>query len=153
MENFPSVFQKTTTISLFERLSKLNPNSEKLWGTMTVSQMLAHINVPYQQIFEPQTKRPNAFVRFLLGLFLKPMLVGPKPYPKNSRTAPAFLINDQRDFNTELEKFKSYHKRVEELGAGYFEGRESHSIGKLTAKEWSNLLYKHTDHHLKQFGV
>jgi hypothetical protein len=23
----------------------------------------------------------------------------------------------------------------------------------LSAKEWNNLIYKHIDHHLKQFGV
>jgi len=26
-------------------------------------------------------------------------------------------------------------------------------LGKLTAVEWSNMLYKHLDHHLRQFGV
>ncbi len=153
MENFPSVFQKETTISLFERVSKLNSQTQNLWGSMTVGQMLAHINVPYQQIFEPQTNRPNAFARFLLTMLLKQSIVGPKPYAKNSRTAPAFLITGDRDFAAELEKFKNYHQRVEELGSSYFEGRESHSLGKLTAQEWSSMLYKHADHHLKQFGV
>ena len=34
-----------------------------------------------------------------------------------------------------------------------FDNRESHSFGKLSKTEWSNMFYKHLDHHLTQFGV
>ncbi|WP_337994864.1 hypothetical protein [Polaribacter ponticola] len=43
--------------------------------------------------------------------------------------------------------------KTQELGADYFDGKESHSFGKLTEKEWNNTFYKHLDHHLTQFGV
>ncbi|MDZ7604070.1 MAG: hypothetical protein U5K79_00455 [Cyclobacteriaceae bacterium] len=47
----------------------------------------------------------------------------------------------------------AYIKKTQELGADYFDGRASHSFGKLTRTEWNNMFAKHLDHHLGQFGV
>ena len=77
-------------------------------------------------------KRPNAFARFMLKAFVKPMAVNGKPYKKIGRTAPRFLMTTEKYFN--LEKTKS-------LGEVHFEQKESHSFGKLTAEEWSNSFY------------
>ena len=84
---------------------------------------------------------------------IKPGTVGENPYPKNGKTAPQFIIKDRRDFELEKQKLVDYLQKTHNLGAEHFEGMESHSFGKLTQKEWSNLFYKHLDHHLTQFGV
>jgi len=42
---------------------------------------------------------------------------------------------------------------TQKFGSARFEGKESHSFGKLTSKEWNNMFYKHLNHHLTQFGV
>jgi hypothetical protein len=39
------------------------------------------------------------------------------------------------------------------LGRNAFEGREQITLGALSSREWNNLLYKHIDHHLRQFGA
>jgi hypothetical protein len=39
-----------------------------------------------------------------------------------------------------------------QLGENYFNNKESHSFGKLNKTEWNNMLYKHLQHHLSQFG-
>ena len=56
-------------------------------------------------------------------------------------------------FDAERERLVAYLRRTRELGADHFDGKESHSFGPLTRTEWSNLFYKHLDHHLTQFGV
>jgi hypothetical protein len=43
--------------------------------------------------------------------------------------------------------------KTQNLGENHFDGKESHSFGKLLKGEWNNLFYKHLDHHLRQFGV
>ena len=86
-------------------------------------------------------------------MFIKSSVVGPKPYPKNGRTAPDFIIKDQRDFEAEKQQLVDNVKKTLELGAAHFEGKESHSLGALTAKEWNVMFAKHLDHHLTQFGV
>ena len=91
--------------------------------------------------------------RKLLKLFVKPIVVGEKPYKKNSRTAPEFIISDAKNFEIEKERLINYILKTANLGENYFDNRESHSFGKLTKKEWNTMFYKHLDHHLNQFGV
>ena len=72
---------------------------------------------------------------------------------KNSRTAPAFLITDTKDFEAEKKRLINYIKKTQELGEAHFDNKESHSFGNLSKTEWNNMFYKHIDHHLTQFGV
>ena len=81
---------------------------------------------------------------------IKRLLDTPK---KNSQTAPAFLITDQRVFEEEKKRLIDYINKVQEQGRAAYEGKASHSFGLLTADQWNVMFYKHLDHHLKQFGV
>jgi hypothetical protein len=149
-----NIFEPQTTDKLLHRISELAPNTFPLWGKMDVAQMLAHCCVAYYQVFNENTPRPNAFVRFMLRMMLKDRLTNSTtPYKKNSGTAPAFLITDACNFEVEKARLTEYIQRVEKLGASYFENKESVSLGKLNSFEWNNLFYKHLDHHLSQFGV
>lgn len=149
-----NIFETQTTDKLLHRISELTPNTFPLWGKMDVAQMLAHCSVAYDQAFNENTQRPNAFVKFMLRLILKDRLTNSTtPYKKNSGTAPAFLITDARDFEVERVRLIAFIQQVEKLGANYFENKESASLGKLNSYEWNNLFYKHLDHHLSQFGV
>lgn len=150
---FPSIFDPKTTEDLLTRINKLNSEITPLWGKMNVSQMLAHLCVSYDQIFGDQSGRPPLLMRKLLALLIKKRLVDESPYPKNGRTAPAFIITGDRDFDTEKARLTTYLSKAEKMGAAGFSNRESFSMGKLTTQEWNNLLYKHIDHHLSQFGV
>lgn len=153
MTNYASVFEPGVTTSLVERINQLTPESQPQWGKMNVGQMLAHCNVAYDIEVGDVVVKNNFFMRWMLKTFIKQSVVGEKPYPKNGRTAPIFVITDQRDFAAEQQKIINHLKRVESNGASYYEGKENVSFGPLTAKEWSNLYHKHLDHHLTQFGV
>jgi len=138
-------------------IERLTPDSERQWGKMTVAQMLAHNCIPFETVYDPayaqEHPRPNFVLRAVLRLLVKPIVVGPKPYKRGMRTAPAFIIEGSRDFASEQARLTDYVRQVQDEGAPAFDGRESHSFGALTAGEWSTLFYKHTDHHLVQFGV
>jgi hypothetical protein len=105
-------------------------------------------------VYEPQ-KHPKAgfLKRLILNAFVKNAVVGPKPYPHNTPTAPQFRMTGSKDFASEHARLIAYIQRVQQEGASAFEGRESPSFGPLTAAEWNTLFYKHLDHHLVQFGV
>lgn len=148
-----NIFDAQITNETIERINQLTPNTQALWGKMTVDQMLAHCNVTYEMVYEDKHPRPNALVKFMLKLFVKPTVVGAKPYKKNMRTAPAFLITEKKDFEFEKNRLIEYLKRTQELGEAHFDQKESHSFGKLTLQEWNIMFYKHLDHHLSQFGV
>jgi Protein of unknown function (DUF1569) len=147
-----NIFDKTVTNEILNRIDKLTPSTQPLWGTMSVDKMLAHCNVSYEMAFENIHKKPNAIMKFILKLMVKNTVVNEVPYKKNSSTAPAFVIKDGKNFEAEKVRLKAYITKTQELGATHFEGKESHSFGALTSTEWNNMFYKHLDHHLRQFG-
>ncbi len=149
----PSVFSKDICFDIITRINKLNNNATSQWGKMNVAQMLAHCNITYEMIFDNIHKVPNWFMKFILKLFVKNKVVDEKPYPKNNPTAPAFIIKGDKNFDTEKARLIEFITKVQAMGVVAFEGKESHSFGILTSTEWNNMMYKHLDHHLKQFGV
>lgn len=147
------IFNESVTSEIIERINKLSPSSQPHWGKMSVANMLAHCNVTYEMAFETLHKKPNGIVRFLMKLWIKKFVVNEVPFKKNIKTAPQFIIKDTRNFEAEKKRLIDYILQTQQLGPSYFEGKESHSFGPLTEKEWSNMFYKHLDHHLTQFGV
>ena len=148
-----NIFSKEITEEVIERINKLTKDTQPNWGTMSVAQMLAHCSVTYEMVYTNKHQKPNAFTRWILKTIVKRAVVSEKPYPKNSRTAPQFLITDQKDFLEEKNRLENYIIQTQELGKAHFHGKESNSFGKLTSEEWNNMFYKHLDHHLTQFGV
>lgn len=148
-----NIFNQDVTTEVINRINKLNQQSQPLWGKMMVSQMLSHCNVSYELVYEDKHPKPNSFKRFMLTLFVKNMVVSEKPYKKNGLTAPEFIIKDNKDFDAEKNRLIDYLNKTQQLGETHFDGRESHSFGRLTKSEWNNMFYKHLNHHLMQFSV
>ncbi|KAA9346112.1 DUF1569 domain-containing protein [Adhaeribacter soli] len=148
-----NVFTRQDATDLIIRINKLAPQTKPQWGKMSVSQMLAHCNVTYELVYEDKHPKPNAFVKLLLKLFVKPTVVNDKPFKKSGQTAPAFVIKDEKNFNEEKDRLINYIQKTQQLGEAHFDGKESHSFGKLNKTEWNNMFYKHLEHHLTQFGV
>ncbi|WP_432671621.1 DUF1569 domain-containing protein [Flavobacterium sp. SM2513] len=147
------IFDKSISEKIIGRINVLNPSSESKWGKMTVDQMLAHCNVTYELVYDDKHPKPNGLKKWLLKVFVKNMVVSEKPYPKNGRTAPEFLVTNEKNFKDEKDRLIFYVIKTQELGSNYFDNKESHSFGILTKTEWNNLFYKHLNHHLMQFGV
>ncbi|WP_396214565.1 DUF1569 domain-containing protein [Gemmatimonas sp.] len=150
---YPDLFDASQVDAAIARLHALTPEATPQWGRMVVSEMLAHVNVAYEMVYEQKHPRPNPIMRFVLKRIVKARVVGPDPYPRNTPTAPAFRIKETRDFTVERDRLIAYLQRVQREGRSQFEGRESLSFGPLTATEWNGLFSKHLDHHLEQFGV
>jgi Protein of unknown function (DUF1569) len=149
----PNIFTKSVADGVIQRINNLTPTTQGQWGKMAVAQMLAHCCVTYEMLYENNHAKPNGFVKFMLKMFVKNPVVNETPYKKNSRTAPAFIITEAKDFGVEKNRLVNYIKKTQELGEAHFDGKESHSFGNLSKTEWNNMFYKHIDHHLTQFGV
>jgi hypothetical protein len=151
--DLPNIFTKEVADGVIDRINQLIPSSQPLWGKMNVAQMFAHCCVSYEMVYTDKHPKPGFFMGFILKTFIKKAVVSDKPYPKSSKTAPAFLISDERDFEAEKKRLVDYIRETQVLGAYIFDGKMSHSFGPLSDNEWNNMFYKHLDHHLKQFGV
>jgi hypothetical protein len=149
----PNIFSKEVGNDIIDRINLLTPDMQPKWGKMTAAQMLAHCNVSYEMVYSDIHPKPSAFVKFILKTFVKKKVVGEAPYAQNSKTAPQFIMKETKDFEKEKLRLIEFIGKTQQLGESYFEGKESHSFGTLSKTEWNNMLYKHLQHHLTQFGV
>lgn len=148
-----SVFHQTDVEEIIQRIEQLNPETPAKWGKMDVAKMLAHCNVTYEMIYENIHPAPTGFMKLILKLLVKKVVVNEKPYRHNSQTAPEFIVRSDKDFQVEKTRLINYINKTLSMGEDFFDGKESRSFGKLTKTEWNNMMYKHLDHHLNQFGV
>ena len=149
----PNVFTKEVSTDILDRISHLKVDSQPKWGKMSVAQMLAHCNVTYEMTYEDIHPKPNALIKFILKMIVKNSVTNEVPYKHNSSTAPQFIIKETKDFEVEKKRLTDFIIKTQQFGESHFDGRESHSFGVLNKTEWNNMLYKHLNHHLNQFGV
>ncbi|KYG85800.1 hypothetical protein AWW67_00765 [Roseivirga seohaensis] len=146
-----NIFKPEVTQEVIDRINKLTPESQPLWGKMNVGQMLAHCSVTYEMIYDDTHQPPKGMMKLMLRFFVKGMVTSEKPYKKNLRTAPQFLMTTEKDFEIEKKRLIDYLSKTQELGEAHFDNKESLSFGRLSINEWNNMFYKHLDHHLSQF--
>ncbi len=150
----PNIFDLQISEAIITRIQSLTPQTPSKWGKMNVSQMLAHCNVTYEMIYETKHKKPNFFIRFILKLFVKKTVTSDTVvYKPNSPTAPEFIISSTKEFEAEKIRLIAFIRQTQQAGETFFEGKESLSFGILSKNEWNNLMYKHLEHHLQQFGA
>jgi hypothetical protein len=147
------LFSKNVSEETIQRINSLSPNSQPKWGKMDVAQMLAHCNVTYELVYENKHTKPKGFKKWMLKTFIRNIVVNEKPFKKNGRTAPEFIIKSDKDFEKEKNRLNTYITQTQKLGGEHFNGKDSHSFGELSKTEWNNMFYKHLNHHLNQFGV
>ncbi|WP_340063535.1 DUF1569 domain-containing protein [Ascidiimonas aurantiaca] len=148
-----SLFEDTDIQEIKNRIDTLSENSTPSWGEMTVSQMLAHCQVPLRislgdRVF---TSKISGFKKFMFSLFKK-TLYNDKPWKKNLPTAKELKISDAKDFAEEkaklLELIELFHQQRTKTDWPV------HSVfGKFTPEQWGKMQYKHLDHHLTQFNT
>ena len=148
-----NLFDEKETEKTIDRINKLKPETQHLWGKMDVAQMMAHCNVAYEIVYTDKHPKPNAFARFMVKLFAKNTVLGPKPYKKNIPTSPIFRMTEPKDFGVEKERLIANLNKTQALGSIHFNGLNNPAFGNLTDQEWNILFSKHLDHHLQQFGV
>ncbi|MHA6727284.1 DUF1569 domain-containing protein [Chryseobacterium sp. A301] len=149
-----SLFEVKTAELYLERLKHLSKETRPLWGKMSSAQMLAHMNASFEFVFEPHKKeRPGLLKRQVLRFLVKPMVLSEKPFAKSLPTTAELKQKEQKDFEKEYRRLRSFITRTGQMGTEAFEGKVHLVFGKLSANEWNQLIGKHLDHHFRQFGV
>lgn len=147
-----SLFHPPDCEALRHRFADLRPDSPRNWGRMDVAQMLAHCADSLDRTLKAQPLRRPPLWR-LLGPLVKPLALGPRPFPRNSAAPREIVIADPRDFEVELRRLAHLLDRVVQRGAGGMPDGPHPLLGRLTGDQWGRLMYKHLDHHLRQFGA
>lgn len=150
----PSLWNAADLAAIKSRIENLLPQSPRKWGTLTVDQMMRHLAIAYDSgagiITLPREKG-------IMGLmpYLKPavwLMIHVIPWPKGLPTSKSFLVPDKAGFDAAKQQLTDALAHFIEAGTKGSFG-EHPLFGKLSHEDWGILLYKHTDHHLRQFGV
>ena len=146
----PTAWDPAVRAGLVARARTLTPQHTAKWGKFTAAGMLAHLNESARMATgELQvTGKGPALLRFPPMRYL---IIHHLPMPKSAPTAPELLArSSDADFVRELQTFADTLPRLD----GTSHGLVPHpAFGALSHESWGVLIHKHTDHHLRQFGV
>ncbi|MBK9335991.1 MAG: DUF1569 domain-containing protein [Lewinellaceae bacterium] len=140
--------------ALIARLQNLRPNSQARWGVMTAGQIVPHLTDPLCVAIGDRPAQPmnsvfsNPVVSFLTVWWL--------PWPKSAPTAAEFIPGKGGTPPAEFERDKQALLLAIHRFAQYPENdlfRPNPVFGRLSRRAWGRLMWRHIDHHLRQFGL
>jgi len=145
-----TVWQSAVREELKSRVAKLRQNQTPGWGEMTAGQMVVHLADSFRSsIGELEIKPRNTPLRFFP---LKQLFIYWVPFLRNLPTAPELLARkpgewtaDVQELSTLVDTFATHDRDGEWPDHGAF--------GSMTGDDWGVLMYRHTDHHFRQFGI
>jgi hypothetical protein len=147
-----SLFDPAEREPIMSRLKKLQATSPRQWGKMDAAQMLAHCAAALESACT-DTPQKQALIGRILGPLVRKSALGEKPFRKNSPTNPAFVVADQRDFSKERQRLEAAVEQFCRRGPTSVDQRKHVFFGTMSGDEWGRLMYKHLDHHLRQFSA
>ncbi|UAY52150.1 DUF1569 domain-containing protein [Ferruginibacter albus] len=147
-----SLFDNSTYTEIKERLNKLSEQSPRQWGKMDVAQMMAHcieaFKIPLSDL-----AYPRMILGRVIGFMFKSQLYNDKVWKQGLPTSPDFIIKDQRNFTEEKQQLITLVDKFYSAGPMKAGNHPHPFFGKFTKEQWGQMMYKHLDHHLRQFGV
>ena len=148
-----NLFDAATAAQIKERIGRLEPGSRRQWGKMCAAQAMAHRATTMEWAVGDRFA-PRMFAGRILGSLVKSrVLKDEAPMRRNAPTAKSLVVTDDRDLRRESERLCAL---IDRFSVGGPQGCTKHAhtfFGHLTPDEWARLMYKHLDHHLRQFGV
>lgn len=148
-----TIFETSAQNQLIQRINLLSKSHRAVWGKMNVFQMLKHNTYWNGWILgnDEHTYKQEFLGKLFGKMALQRMIKDEKPFDKNIPTSNQFKV---KELHCDLEAEKSKWISLIEEYENYNNPNFVHDFfGKMTKEQIGVLVYKHTDHHLRQFGV
>jgi hypothetical protein len=147
----PTLFDPATREALLARVDRLTPDSRPLWGRMSVSEMVTHLNQSLMMATGELVCAPKGGP--LSFPPLRWLVIHLIPFPRGAPTAPELLAGQPA---TALEEDRArFRELIDQVVAKGPEAQyPAHPVfGRFHGRDWGVLTHKHIDHHLRQFQV
>lgn len=146
-----TILNESDRAAIAGRVRTLSASSTGRWGSMDVVGMLRHLQLSARMALG-ELDVPSVNKRAFQMFPLKHLIIYVFPFPKGAPTAPALKPSTAASLEEER---TAVLELLERIGTGPRDGiGPAHPLfGPLTWREWGVATYKHTDHHLKQFGA
>lgn len=138
---------------LIGRLKALRPESQRRWGTLTPHEMLCHLGDATDMVLghRPRATQPHVRNRAIVKwVFLWSAIRWPHDQPTNPQHNPRVSGTKPTMFSRDLSR-AIYG--IERIGLGGAVEPVHGLFGTMTSADWQRWAYRHTDHHLRQFGL
>ena len=149
----PAIQHLSFVDALAERLSRITPNSPRVWGTMTPHEMLCHLSDSFHAMLGERPVSSGNWSAPRRAVFKWIAFRTPLPWPKGIKTRPE--VNPHR---TGTKPMEFERDRADLLAVmRRFVAADSRfaphpMFGEMTRDEWMIWTFRHVDHHLRQFG-
>lgn len=148
-----TLFEPAVVEEVKTRIGNVRPDSVRQWGKMNVAQAVAHCANSLEMAVG-DLRPPRVLIGRIFGPLIRRLALGnDRPMERNSPTAPALFITDERDLDVERERLIALIERFSAGGAAQCTTHPHAFFGRLTPEQWAELMYKHLDHHLRQFSA
>lgn len=145
-----NIFNQNDYLELTNRISALSETNTANWGIMNLDQMLLHCTEQLKLALGENSSKPQG-PRFMKSSLAKWFIFSTIPWPKGANTPREMNIEildfTLSDLETEKRNLVLYLENIKKQTS-----LKPHPFfGVLSQKEWARLIYKHIDHHLRQF--
>jgi hypothetical protein len=148
-----NLFDAARVEEVKQRIALLQADSQREWGKMNAPQAVEHCSRGLELALG-DLRPPRALLGRIMGPIIKPMVFrNDQPLRRNTPTVEGLMIQDDRDLAKERARLYSLIDRFVATGPSNCTTHPHSFFGRLTPEEWAILMYKHLDHHLRQFGV
>ena len=148
-----TIFDQTTVENLVDRVQKINNNSKKEWGKMDPYQMVKHC-ILSERMYLGMDEYPRMFIGKLFGKSaLKSVIKDETPMKPNEPTNKALKIQETGDVEKIKDEWILLLRKYNSSPNSTFSDFVHPFFGKMSKDEIGAYVYKHTDHHLRQFNV
>lgn len=146
-----TIYDPDTVQELIERINLLSEHSTSAWGKMNVAQMVHHC-VMWEEMMLGRITYERQWIGRLLGKWLlRNEVKDDRPMRKNNPTIQALKPGPAPiDFEKERRR---WIQLLQEHRLPSNPEIKHPFFGKMTPAEVGFHVYKHTDHHLRQFNV
>jgi len=145
-----SMLQPEIRDEVRRRLASSPADRVARWGRMDAAQMMAHLaNAMRMSLGDLPVREKRIFLRYPP---FKQLVLYVFPFPKGAPTARELIDRTPGDIDAERRDIDGLIERV--AARSLDSPTPAHPIfGPLTVRQWGFLGYKHSDHHLRQFGA
>ena len=135
-----------------DRINNLTPDTLPGWGKMNSAQMLSHC-AEIQEVMTGKALEGTPWIAKLFKGMIRAMVMSEKPYPKNARTHPQYVMTGERVFEAEKGRLLAALRKLASLTEEERRQLKHSLFGPMSDEDLGWSCYKHLDHHLAQFGV
>ncbi|MEQ1743846.1 MAG: DUF1569 domain-containing protein [Saprospiraceae bacterium] len=151
-----NLFNPATQQAIIERIQKLTPDHPRQWGKMTPNETLCHMADPFRDVLNLRQTKPAVWP--IVRPLIRMMVLTEKDWKPNTPTLPVYRQGaggagtPPTDFESDKATLIGFINQFCATSSDFQFGPHP-GVGRLNREMNGFMMWKHTDHHLREFGL